>query len=155
MFPDDMAQPTADELASPIGKPSKLPRGYNERWLRKARQAAREQYAEQTDGKKLRREVVVRRRSKIRPYGHEPKVPKRGRNIVIFTAAMPVDWRGTVLGYDQLICYRAYVRGEEVYREDVPVRKYSRADFHRTQWWSRHLGKRAFKEAVLAALLHQ
>ena len=70
MFPDDMAQPTADELASPIGKPSKLPRGYNERWLRKARQAAKKKYAKQT-GKKLRREVSVRRRSKIRPYGHD------------------------------------------------------------------------------------
>lgn len=154
MFPDDMAQPTADELASPIGKPSKLPRGYNERWLRKARQAAKKKYAKQT-GKKLRREVSVRRRSKVRSYGHEPRIPRHGRCIVIFTAAVPVEWRGAVLGYDQLICYRAYVRGEEVYREDVPVRKYSRADFHRTQWWSRHLGKRAFKEAVLAALLHQ
>lgn len=154
MFPDDVTQPTVDELASPIGKPSKLPRGYNERWLRKARQAAKKQYAKQTDGKKLRREVAVRRRGKIRPYGREPKVPKRGRNVVIFTVAMRVEWRDIVLGYDQLICYRAYVKGEEVYGVDVPVRKYSKVDFHRTQWWSRRLGKKVFGEAVQTALLH-
>ena len=155
MFPDDTVEPIEDELASPIGKPSKLPRGYNERWLRKARQAAREQYAEQTDGKKLRREVVVRRRSKVRLYGHEPRIPRHGRCIVIFTAAVPVEWRGAVLGYDQLICYRAYVKGEQIYTMDVPVRKYSSADFHRMQWGSRRQSKKAFKEAVQSALLHQ
>ncbi len=154
MLPDDVTQPTADELASPIGMPSKLPRGYNERWLRKARQAAKKKYAKQT-GKKLRREVSVRRRSKVRLYGHEPRIPRHGRCIVIFTAAVPVEWRGAVLGYDQLICYRAYVKGEQIYTMDVPVRKYSSADFHRMQWGSRRQSKKAFKEAVQSALLHQ
>ena len=129
-----------------------MPRGYNKKWLAQARREAVDKYLWHA-GKKLRSRLNIRRRNKVRGWDDEPRPPKDGRHVIIFTAAQPVDYMGVTVGYDQYICYRAYAKGRLVSCDNVLVKKVSRAGGHRYKMRGRKQAKLAFKKAVRRALL--